>query len=313
MRTLLTAGRAQSLALLVLAATIWGATFVVTKPLLSELSPFTIMTVRFVLGFVVLLPAAWKAGLRVRRIFDREIVAFGFTGMVLHLALEITGLRFTTASSASLVIASSPAITGLLAFLVVRERLGRRQVTALMLSVVGAVVVTGATYAGGTRALLGNALVLAGVVAWGIYTLQGRRLAAIYSATYTTTGALGIAAVMSAPMAGLELARGGPVSLDGMAILSLVFLGVGASAVAFWAWNMALAHVPASTAAPFVNLVPVLGLAFGLMSGESVTIVQLAGGALVGLGLWLTSTRSGSTSVAMAPGLANLQKDPTPA
>ncbi len=288
----LTAGRAQAFALLLFAAVLWGGTFVVTKGLLENMAPFTIMTVRFTVAFALLYPIARRRGLRLRGLLDRQVVSFAFTGMVLHLALETTGLRFTTASSAALVIAATPAVTGLAAYMMIKERLAGRQVAAMGLSVVGALIVTGATYAGGLRALIGNVLVLGGVVAWGVYTLQAQKFSKTHTALYATTAALGVAAVMSAPVAAFELRAEGLGEIGVQAVASLLYLGIGASALAFLAWNAAVAQVTAGTAAPFVNLVPVIGVLLGVMTGESISPPQLAGGALVALGLWLGSTRA---------------------
>lgn len=58
----------------------------------------------------------------------------------------------------------------------------------------------------------------------------------------------------------------------------MAYLGVAASALTMFLWNYALRHVPASAAALYVNLVPVVGLAFALLFGEPVGAAQLVGG-----------------------------------
>jgi drug/metabolite transporter (DMT)-like permease len=78
--------------------------------------------------------------------------------------------------------------------------------------------------------------------------------------------------------------------------LVLIYLGVGASALTLFLWNYALRFVEASAAALYVNLIPVVGLGFALLIGESARTVQLAGGALAVLGVLLgeaKTTRSG--------------------
>ncbi|HEY7874952.1 MAG TPA: DMT family transporter, partial [Actinomycetota bacterium] len=64
-------------------------------------------------------------------------------------------------------------------------------------------------------------------------------------------------------------------------------LGVFAQAVAYGLWNLALEHVDASVAGPYVNLVPVVGVVLALAIGETLTALQIAGGVTVALGVWM--------------------------
>jgi drug/metabolite transporter (DMT)-like permease len=66
---------------------------------------------------------------------------------------------------------------------------------------------------------------------------------------------------------------------------------VGASAAAYALWNFALEHVDATVAAPYVNLVPIIGLALAVFLGESPTPADLAGGITVAAGVWLSTSR----------------------
>jgi drug/metabolite transporter (DMT)-like permease len=74
-------------------------------------------------------------------------------------------------------------------------------------------------------------------------------------------------------------------------VAGMLYLGVGASAAAYALWNFALEHVDASVAAPYVNLVPIIGLALAVVLGESLTPMDLAGGLTVAAGVWLSTSR----------------------
>jgi drug/metabolite transporter (DMT)-like permease len=275
---------------------IWGATYVVTKVALPDVGPFTILLVRLVLGTAALLPFAWRQGFRPRLALQKRFVLFGLTGMVLHLGFEILGLRFTSASSAVLIIATAPVVTLAFSIVFLKERVTRRQLAGIALSIVGVVLITGARPPDGyPLSWLGNLLVFGGVVTWGIFTVQGKRMAASNSWLVSTTAATSAAILLTVPLAAGEIAiEGAPVVTSG-GLLSLLYLGVLAQGVAYALWNFALEHVDASVAGPYVNLVPVIGVVLALGTGETMSLLQWAGGATVAAGVWLNHRRAAAS------------------
>ena len=67
----------------------------------------------------------------------------------------------------------------------------------------------------------------------------------------------------------------------------LVYMGICASAVAFFLWNFTLSHLDTSVAGAFANLEPVVGMGFAILLGEQAFMMQMAGGAMAILGVWL--------------------------
>jgi drug/metabolite transporter (DMT)-like permease len=279
---------------LIAATIIWGATYVVTKGALEDVGPFTILALRFGAGWLALWAVAARRGYSPAMSLEPRFILFGISGIVLHNGLETLGLVFTSAGSAVLVIASAPAVTVAMSLIFLKERIERSQALGIALSVAGVVLVSGSTSTGNTtQVILGNALVFAGVIAWGIYTVQGKRLTAGHSGLVATAAGAGSALLFLVPLSLGEMVVQGFPTFTAEAIASVAYLGLFASAIAYGLWNYALEQVDASVAAPFVNLVPVVGLAFAISLGESTTLLQISGGAVVGIGVWL-STRSTS-------------------
>ena len=280
-------------AALLAATTIWGATYVVTKSALADIGPMTILLARCVIGAIFLAPFAYRKGFRLRDSFKAPFVLFGFTGIVLHLGLEIAGLEFTSASSAALIVASAPAVIAGLSVIFLKEKMTVLKSAGVVLSVAGVLLVTRAapsdTY---PLAWLGNLMVFGGVLTWGIFTIQGKRISSSYPWQVSTTAATVAAAVITLPIAGAELALSGPIRITPGGIAALLYLGAGASAAAYGLWNLALHHVDASVAGPYVNLVPVIGVTLALLVGETIGPLQIAGGLVVGLGVWLSHRSS---------------------
>ncbi len=183
-------------AALVGAMGIWGGTYVVTDWVLAAMGPYSILLFRFVIAFALLAPFAWRAGFRPRMLVQPIFLLFGFTGMVLHLALETVGLQYTSPGSAALVIATAPAVTLAASVIFLKEKLTLARGCGIALSVAGAALVTQARVsAGGKAELLGNLLVFGGVVAWAVYTIQGKKMSVRVPAVVGTTAGTGAATV----------------------------------------------------------------------------------------------------------------------
>jgi drug/metabolite transporter (DMT)-like permease len=282
---------------LLAAMTIWGATYVVTKVALPHIGPFTILTLRLVIGTAALAPFAWRQGLRPRMLLQKRFVLLGLTGMVLHLGFEIFGLRFTSASSAILIIATAPVVTVGFSVAFLKEKVSARQMIGIALSILGVIVIAGAKPpAGYPLSWVGNLLVFAGVVTWGIYTVQSKRMSPNHSWLVSTTAATGSAILLSIPLAAGEIAVEGPPEFTAGGIAAVIYLGLLAQAVAYGLWNLALQHVDGSVAGPYVNLVPAIGVVLALAVGETLTPVQIAGGAIVAIGVWLNHHASARAS-----------------
>ncbi|HEX2172708.1 MAG TPA: DMT family transporter [Dehalococcoidia bacterium] len=292
LRALPRAGIRPGILPLLAAVAIWGGTYVVTKGLLDSVGPFSILVFRFGLAFLALLPFAYAQGYRPRLSLNRRFVLFGLTGMALHLGLENVALQLTTAGSAALIVAAVPAVTTAFAVPLLGERPSPRQLAGIAASIAGVVLISGAGWGEADwRQLLGNALVLSAVVSWAIFTIQGKRLANGYSALVATTAATGAAFLLLLPIAAVEVWATGAPAFNLPSALAVVYLGIGASAAAFLLWNKALHHLDASVAAPYINLIPVIGFALALLAGEKPTAGQMVGGAVVGLGVALASSR----------------------
>jgi drug/metabolite transporter (DMT)-like permease len=126
--------RLAVLALLV-AVLIWSSTFVVTKVLLEEVDPFAVTAGRFLIGFMVLAPFAYRQGFRMRLTVEPTFVLFGLMGVVLYFGLQNLGLVFTSAGNAALIQAGVPAAAAVLVVLFLRERISLRRLSGIVLSV----------------------------------------------------------------------------------------------------------------------------------------------------------------------------------
>ena len=279
------------------AVLIWGFTFVPSKLALAEMGPFTLAVLRFLLALMVILPAIrlLPPSARVRRVPWRVLALAGLTGVTLYFGFQNVGLALTSAAEAGLIAGAVPALTAAGSALVLHERMTRSRLLGISASVVGvAIVVLAGNAARGGGSLVGDLLIMGAMIAWVFYTLvnksvSGRMPDGVLLA-YTMT--LGTLFMLPTIPVELSMVGFGPVSVGGW--LSVLFLGVGGSAAAFYCWNTALHYLDASEASTYINLVPVVTvLSAALMLGERPAPGQLVGGALVMLGVYLAGRNGG--------------------
>jgi drug/metabolite transporter (DMT)-like permease len=275
---------------LVAATVVWGSTFVVIDRLLDDGQPFFIAAARFAIAFAVLWPLlAWREGARASDWFRPAFVALGLLGVAVNFGLQNVGLVYTGAADAALVIALTPIPIAMLAALFLGERLTRRQLVGIAVSISGVALITGAAAEASAAAVVGDLLIATSTFAWAGYTLIGKRLAPMYSAGRITTAGIGWGVVLLLPLALVEAFAVSPPELSLLGWAGLAYLGIAASAATFLLWNYALNVVGASVVGTFLNLIPVFGVAFAVLAGDSVSVTQLTGGAVVALGVWLAA------------------------
>ncbi len=279
---------------LLLATTIWGTVFVVTKSALAEVPPLLFALMRNGIAALLLLPLArgarGEAGERPRWQWG-ILVLMGLTGVTLHFAGQTLSLQYTSASEGALIQGTIPALTALLGVAFLGERLSRARGFGIFASMLGValIVLAAGESGGGSNPLLGNLLMLGACLCWAVYTILAKRMAGTPQMALTAyVTALG--AAMLVPMVAYELFRSPPVIITPGTWLAALYLGAFASGLNLLLWNRALQALDASVAGNFINLVPVIGVATAaLFLGEWPAPVQLVGGLLVLLGVWISS------------------------
>ncbi len=277
------------------AAAIWGGMYVVSKVVLSVIPPFTLLTLRLLLGILtlgVVITLRPKAALTRDQVVQSFLV--GAVGYGISLGFQFVGTKLSTASNGSLVTSATPAFILLFAPLLLGERTTPRRVWALILSTLGVVIVIDPRTAELSPAhFWGNLSLAAAALTWALYSVLVRRVAkgadVITLTTVMLCGGLPSGVILS----GWELRTEvlGPVT-PGI-VGGILFLGIIATALAMFLWNYAFAELPAAVASLTFFAQPVVGTLLGaIFLGELVTPAFLLGGALIGVGLVIASLES---------------------
>lgn len=280
------------------AVTVWGASFIATKIALREISPLTVVWLRFSIGIVILGIAVFA-----RRQFTwpgvHELGYFavlGFLGITFHQWLQSTGLITAQASTTAWIVASTPIFMALLGWLILHENLSSRQITGIGMATLGVLFVATAgdlrLLAAGRLSTSGDALILISAVNWAVFSALSRRALLRHPATQVmffvmTAGWLFTSVLFFAQAQGAEIAR---LSLPGWN--AILFLGIFCTGLAYIAWYDALQKLTTSQTGAFLYLEPLVAMIVaGALLDEQVTAAGLIGGGLILAGVWLVQNR----------------------
>jgi drug/metabolite transporter (DMT)-like permease len=279
---------------LLLAAILAGASVVATRVAVQSVPPLSLAVMRYaqgglILGVCLLLLA--RSQLRVRR---QDLLTLTLLGTLLFAAFPFlfnAGLRLTEASRGSLMLATVPVWSALLARLSGQERLVKRQIIGLALATGGvavAVAERGLDWQEHGAALVGDGLILVAALCGAAYGVLIKRISGRYSALTVTAYAMLIGTLVLLPAA---LAEGLPAAvgnLDQQTLMLVLFLGVLGGAVVWYLYGFALSKLTPTQAAVYVNLNPLAAIILATMLlGERVTGPMLLGFAMVLAGVVL--------------------------
>lgn len=282
------------------AAAIWGAMFVVSKAVLPVIPPFTLLTLRLILGALAL----GGLILMTKRTTPRTtpgpgfrawvaVLGAGFVGYGVSLGLQFVGTDLGTASNASLVTCATPAFVALFAAPLLGERLQGRQWGALGLASFGVLAVLAPELQKfDPRSLLANLVLVGAALTWALYTVLTAKAARGLNLTLASlVGFLGGLPVSLGGSVWELSTRGvGPINLG--IVAGVLFLGIVSTAVAMLLWNYAFQALPASTAGLTFFAQPVTGTLLGaLFLGEVPGLLFFIGAGLIGAALFVGRTR----------------------
>jgi drug/metabolite transporter (DMT)-like permease len=276
-------------------ALLFGLSFVVTKFALQSIPPFTLIFLRFSIASLLLGALYFRRRNTTRllradrwRMFSVSLIVPG-----LYFLAETYGLKLSSATSVSLLISTIPIFAAIFAFFIRKEGIGFWRGVAITLSIVGVGTIISAD--GGKAAAwkmiqAGNLLGLGAAGCAGLYMALGRDLMTRYSPLTMTTFQAFFAVAIFLPLAGTELSNHGWRGAGPLTLLSVMYLALFCSVLAFLLWNYGISRLEASKAAVFTNLVPVFTvIGAGIFLGERIHPAQVVGGALVIGGVTLAS------------------------
>ncbi|WP_247881207.1 DMT family transporter [Skermanella sp. TT6] len=259
---------------------IWGLNFAVAKYGLREFSPMLLMSLRFAMVAVMLLPFVAVPWGRMKEILVLSVLLGG-----LHFPLMFTGLTRVDAAAASIAIQLQVPFSSILAAILYKDKLGWRRGLGMAISFGGVIVI-----AGEPRALDGSwylGLVVVAALIFSIVNIQIRRIGSINGFSLNAW-----MSVMAAPQliaVSLLMETGQIEQIRAASWLgwgSIAYMAIMVTIVSYALWYPLVRRYPVNQTMPWTLLVPVFGVLSGvLLLGEPLTPAMVVGGSLTLVGV----------------------------
>ena len=291
---------------------LWASAFVVIRGAGRDFSPGAMALGRLLCGSAVLgvVCLARREGWPPRAAWP-GIIASGVLWFGVYMVALNWGEQKVDAGTAALVVNIGPVLIALLGGWLLREGFPRGLLAGLAVSFAG-VVVVGISSAGGSRpSLPGVLLCLLAAVSYAAAVVSQKPALRHGSALQVATFGCLTGAVACLPFAGQFVTQAAAAPLP--ATLSVVYLGVLPTALAFTTWGYALARTPAGKMGATTYLVPAIAVLLSwAVLGEVPTWLAVTGGVLCLAGVALSRWRRPSgtrvrrmAAVGQKPGTAS--------
>ncbi|MER6073140.1 DMT family transporter [Streptomyces sp. NPDC001817] len=271
---------AAGLALAALATLVWSGSFVTSRGLHDSVPPVQHAFWRWVIALVAVAPfgarQAWRQRALLRR-HARYVLLASVLGVATYNTLVNQAGLTTPAATMGMIMAASPVLMAVFERLG-GVRLGARRTTGLLIACAGVTLLVG----GGAEFSSGDLWMIAAACCFAAYSALLRRKPAELTGTgfLFTTFLTGTALLL--PAQAVSVTVQGSFHPTAATVLPLLYVGVASSAVAFFAWNKAIALLGATRAGIVYHLQPVcVALLSWAVLGETTGLPQLLSMALI--------------------------------
>ncbi|HEY7348492.1 MAG TPA: EamA family transporter [Ktedonobacterales bacterium] len=290
-----------------LAACLWGGMYVVSRASFDAIPPITLGLLRVIIGGLTLwlalrltVPRAPQtAGVVRRASAPADQWRFLLLGATLAATIitQFWGTALASAHDGALLTTITPVFVVPIAWALLGERPGWRVVAGTGLALIGVVIVVASNVgargsASSSASLLGDALLLISALCWALFTVLGapivRRRSALVASAYATLWSI----LLLAPFVPFELAQRPFGLITPSLVLAVLYLGWGATALAWFLWYKGVERLDAAVAAVFFFAQPLVGgLLSALFLHETLSPAFWLGGAVLAGGIVLASAQ----------------------
>jgi drug/metabolite transporter (DMT)-like permease len=291
------------------AVVVWGASFIATKVALREVSPVTIIWLRFGMGVIVLgLLVAKRRQFALPKFKDLGyLTLLGFLGVTFHQWLQSNGLVTAQASTTAWIVSTTPVFMALLGWLILKEGLGWLRAAGIAIAALGVLIVVShgdwSSISAGRFITTGDLLIMLSAPNWAIFSVLSRRglrqnPPARMMFFVMIVGWLFLSLLLLAGPGTSEIG-----SLRGDGWVAIGFLGIFCSGLAYVFWYDALQEIPAGQLGVFLYLEPLVTvLVAALLLNEAILLSSLLGGFLILSGVWIVQMKTRPQPVVEIPG-----------
>ncbi|WP_308296994.1 MULTISPECIES: DMT family transporter [unclassified Streptomyces] len=249
---------ALGVALAALATVVWSGSFVTSRALHDSVPPVQQAFWRWVVALVAVAPFGARQAWRQRELIRRHlgfVLLAALLGVTAYNTLVNQAGTTTSAANMGMIMAASPVLMAGFER-AAGVRLGARRVVGLLTAGVGVVLLIGGG-TGGAGFAAGDLWMVAAACCFASYSGLLRRKPAELGGTAFLFTTFLLGTVLLLPAHGVSLAVQGGFEPTAGTVLPILYVGIASSAVAFFAWNRAIALVGPGRAGAVYHLQPV--------------------------------------------------------
>lgn len=294
----------------ILTSLIFGLSFLFSKKALNAVDPFTLLSFRFLVAFLIMTILILFKVIKIN-FKDKNIKSLLFLGLmqpIMYFTFETFGIQFSSSSQAGLMIALIPIFVTILSAYALKEIPSKLQCAFIFLSVSGVIFIVfmnGSSSSGGS--LLGVFLLLGAVFSAAVFNILSRKFSKEFTPMELTYAIMVMGAVFFNFISICNHIKSNSLNQYFLPLkntnflLSISYLGVLSSLVAFFLINFTLSRIEASKASIFTNLSTIVSIIAGvIILHENFKLYHLIGSVLILLGVWGTNYFTGKTTSKLA-------------
>ena len=276
----------------IFAASLWGGMYVVSKVILDVIPPFSLLTLRLLLGSMAIWPFVGRdGGIRFNKVQWFQVLGVGLVGYGISLGFQFVGTKLSTAANGSLVTSATPAFVLVFASIFLGEKITLQRVTALAVAMIGVIFVIDPRNADlSSQMFLGNLSLIAAALTWALYSVLIRKVTRGLRVLQVSLVVFWGGLLLAIPASMIELQVSSVGTITVWVIFGVIYLGIVSTGLAMYMWNLAFARLEAGLASLTFFAQPVVGVGLGvLLLGEELTSTFMIGGGMIGVGLVLAA------------------------
>ncbi|MCK4258198.1 MAG: DMT family transporter [Halanaerobiales bacterium] len=279
-----------------IASVFWAGAFIAGKIGVQEFSAYGITFFRFLFATILIFGALlMKEGKnwRLERHLWPKVILLGVVGMFGYHILFFTSLKYTTAINSSLIGATNPLLTTILAAIFLKEYLSMKRIGAILLALCGVVL----TVTNGDLNVLlnfslnyGDIIMLLAVICWAVYSIMSKKVMSQVTPLKLTAYIFLVCLVMLIPFMiwekiWMQLPE---ITFKGWA--AVLYMAVFPSVLGYLIQLTSIQQIGASRTAVYINLVPVFSMALSyLVLNELISGLKILTAGMIIMGVYLNS------------------------
>lgn len=271
-----------------------SGTHIVAKAVATDLDAVTLTFIRSIISSIglYLLIAVRSKGIPIERKDWKHFVWLGFLGLPVNQFLYLYGIHYTTAANGALLYAATPIFVLGLSNLLLKEAVTRQKVAGVLIAFAGVTIVIfehGLDFS--SDYTYGNLIILVAVIAWALFTVQGRPMIIKYGALRTTSISIILGGLMFFPFGLFSMITYPLQTITTSHWFGIIYLGLGTSIIGYFLWYYALGKIETSKVAVFANGQPVLATILAIIFlNYVITASFVVGGIITIAGVFITQT-----------------------